>query len=303
MVLGNETHQAGSLVAPDRLRFDFTSLDALGSDGLDRVTEIANSIPLRNIRVVAETMPYADALEDGAMALFGEKYGDVVRVVKIGDYSAELCGGTHVSATGEIGPIVVLAESSIGSGVRRIEALTGDAAVKHLLRAHLVTAELSRTLHAPVEGLLDEVRGLNSQIRERDRTIEQLRLSLATTDIESLVEQSVSVDGAQVLATRVPAQDRETMLQIGDRLRDKLKSGVIVLASEIDAQPALLAMVTKDQVGRGLSAGKLIQEIAPIVGGRGGGRPELAQGGGTDVSKLDDALASVATIVKRQVSG
>ncbi|HYI14159.1 MAG TPA: alanine--tRNA ligase, partial [Thermomicrobiales bacterium] len=129
MVLGNETHQAGSLVAPDRLRFDFTSLDALGADGLDRVTEIANGVPLRNIPVVAETMPYADAVEDGAMALFGEKYGDVVRVVKIGDYSAELCGGTHVSSTGEIGPIVVLAESSIGSGVRRIEALTGDAAV------------------------------------------------------------------------------------------------------------------------------------------------------------------------------
>jgi alanyl-tRNA synthetase len=303
IVLGDETHQAGSLVAPDRLRFDFTSLDALGADGLDRVTEIANRIPLQNIPVVAETMPYADALEDGAMALFGEKYGDVVRVVKIGYYSAELCGGTHVSATGEIGPIVVLAESSIGSGVRRIEALTGDAAVQHLLRAHLVTSELSRTLHAPVEGLLDEVRQLNSQIRERDRTIEQLRLEMATSDIDGLVGRAVSVDGTQVLATRVPAQDRETMLQIGDRLRDKLQSGVIVLASEIDAQPALLAMVTKDQVGRGLSAGNLIKEIAPIVGGRGGGRPELAQGGGSDASKLDEALATVATIVKRQVSG
>ena len=303
MVLGDETHQAGSLVASDRLRFDFTSLDALGADGLERVTQIANGVPIRNIPVVVETMPYADAIEDGAMALFGEKYGDVVRVVKIGDYSAELCGGTHVAATGEIGAIVVMAESSIGSGVRRIEALTGDAAIRHLLRAHLVTNELARALHAPVDGLLDEVRQLNIQIRERDRTIEQLRLSLATSDIDGLVERSISVDGTRVLATRVPAQDRETMLQIGDRLRDKLRSGVIVLASEIDAQPALLAMVTADQVGRGLSAGKLIQEIAPMVGGRGGGRPELAQGGGSDVSKLDEALASVATIVKRQVSG
>jgi alanyl-tRNA synthetase len=130
-----------------------------------------------------------------------------------------------------------------------------------------------------------------------------LRLSAATSNIDSLIDNAVSVDGTQVLATRVPAEDRETMLQIGDRLRDKLQSGVIVLASEIDAQPALLAMVTKDQVGRGLSARKLIQEIAPIVGGRGGGRPELAQGGGSDVSKLDEALATVATIVKRQVSG
>jgi alanyl-tRNA synthetase len=303
LVLGDETHQAGSLVAPDRLRFDFTSLDPLGTEGLERVTEIANSIPLQNIPVDAETMPFADAIEDGAMALFGEKYGDVVRVVKIGDYSAELCGGTHVGATGEIGPIVILAESSIGSGVRRIEALTGEAAVKHLLRAHLVTSDLARTLHAPVEDLLDEVRQLTSQIRERDRTIEQLRLEMATSDIDGLIERSVAVDGLTVLATRVPAPDRETMLQIGDRLRDKLQSGVIVLASEIDNQPALLAMVTKDQVGRGLSAGKLIQEIAPIVGGRGGGRPELAQGGGSDVSKLDEALATVPTIVKRQVSG
>ncbi|HEX5165756.1 MAG TPA: alanine--tRNA ligase [Thermomicrobiales bacterium] len=303
MVLGNETHQAGSLVAPDRLRFDFTSLDALGNGGLDRVTEIANAIPLQNIPVIAETMPYADAIEDGAMALFGEKYGDVVRVVKIGDYSAELCGGTHVSATGEIGPIVILAESSIGSGVRRIEAVTGDAAIRHLLRAHLVTSDLSRTLHAPVEGLLEEVRQLTAQLRERDRELEQLRLALATTDIDGLIQRSVSVDGANVLATRVPADDRETMLQIGDRLRDRMRSGVIVLASEIDSQPALLAMVTKDQVGRGLSAGKLIQEIAPIVGGRGGGRPELAQGGGSDASKLDEALASVVTIVKRQISG
>ncbi|MDQ3549302.1 MAG: alanine--tRNA ligase, partial [Chloroflexota bacterium] len=213
MVLGDETHQAGSLVAPDRLRFDFTSLDALGADGLERVTQIANGVPIRNIPVVVETMPYADAIKDGAMALFGEKYGDVVRVVKIGDYSAELCGGAHVSATGEIGPIVVMAESSIGSGVRRIEALTGDAAVRHLLRAHLVTNELARALHAPVDGLLDEVRQLNSQIRERDRTIEQLRLSLAMSDIDSLVARSISVDGTQVLATRVAAQDRETMLQ------------------------------------------------------------------------------------------
>ncbi len=303
IVLGNETHQAGSLVAPDRLRFDFTSVDALGSNGMDRVTEIANSLPLQNVPVVVETMPYADAIEDGAMALFGEKYGDVVRVVKLGDYSAELCGGTHVSATGEIGPIVILAESSIGSGIRRIEALTGDTAIRHLLYAHLITSELTKTLHASSDGLLEEVRTLQNQIRERDRTIEQLRLSLATSDIDSLIEQSISVDGTQVLATRVPAEDRETMLQIGDRLRDKLRSGVIVLACEIDSQPALLAMVTKDQVGRGLSAGSLIKEIAPIVGGRGGGRPELAQGGGTDASKLDDALATVATIVKRHVSG
>jgi alanyl-tRNA synthetase len=302
-VLGPETHQAGSLVAPDRLRFDFTSIDALGPDGLQRVTQIANSALLNDIEVSAESMPYPDALERGAMALFGEKYGDVVRVISIGDFSAELCGGTHVSRTGEIGPIVVLHEASIGSGVRRIEALTGETALEHLSRLHVIAGELSRALHAPVERIVDEVRDLQNSVRERERTIENLRLQLALTDIEGLASSAVAVDGTQVLATRVPAQDRDTMLQIGDRLRDKLKSGVLVLGSEIDGQPALIAMVTKDLVGRGLHAGKLIQEITPVVGGRGGGRPELAQGGGNDASRLDEALAAVQTIVKRQVTG
>jgi alanyl-tRNA synthetase len=301
-VLGDDTHQAGSLVAPDRLRFDFTSAEPLGPDGIERVRRIANRIPLQDIDVQAETMPYAEAIRRGAIALFGEKYGDLVRVVSIGDYSAELCGGTHVARTGEIGPIVVLSESSIGSGVRRIEALTGEAALDHLARSDTVTSELARALHVPVDGLLDEVRRLGSALRERDRTIERLELALATSDIDRLVEHAVQVDGTRVIAIRVPAQDRDTMLQIGDRLRDKLRSGVIVLATEIDAQPALVAMVTRDLVGRGVNAGKLIQEIAPIVGGRGGGRPDVAQGGGSDAARLDEALASVEAIVRRQVA-
>jgi alanyl-tRNA synthetase len=302
-VLGGDTHQAGSLVAPDRLRFDFTSAEPLGHDGIQRVTEIANHVLLDDIAVRAEQVPYDEAIERGAMALFGEKYGDVVRVVSIDDFSAELCGGTHVGRTGEIGPVVVLHEASIGSGVRRIEALTGEAALEHLGRLQSVTAELSRALHAPVDDLVEEVRRLQASLRERERTIEQLKLQMATSDLDQLVDRAIQVNGARVLATRVPAEDRDTMMQIGDRLRDKLQSGVIVLASEINQQPALLAMVTRDLVGRGLNAGKLIQEITPIVGGRGGGRPELAQGGGTDPSRLDEALASVESVVKRQVTG
>lgn len=302
-VVGDEAHQAGSLVAPDRLRFDFTSLEPLGQHGIERVTHIAASAVLADTDVVADSMPYDDAIERGAMALFGEKYGDIVRVVSIGDFSAELCGGTHVARTGEIGPIVVLNESSIGSGVRRIEAITGAAAVDYQLRVHTVVSELTRMLHAPVDGLLDEVRQLTSTLREKDRLIEQLRVEIASSDVEKLTQNAVSVDGTQVLAARVDAHDRDTMLQLGDRLRDKLHSGVLVLASEIDTQPALVAMVTKDLVERGLHAGRLMQEIAPIVGGRGGGRPELAQGGGNDASMLDEALAAVEHIVKRQFSG
>jgi alanyl-tRNA synthetase len=284
------------------LRFDFTSSEPLGTHGLQRITDISSDVLLRDIDVRTDTMPYDDAVALGAMALFGEKYGDVVRVVQIGDYSRELCGGTHVVHTSDIGPIVVLSEASVGSGVRRIEALTGDAAYRHLNRLQAVTADLTRTLHTSVDGLVDEVQQLQQALRERERTIDQLRVSLATSDLDSLLGRATSVDGVSVLATRVPASDRDTLLQIGDRLRDKLQSGVLVLGSVIEDKPALLAMVTKDLTSRGLSAGKLIQETAPIVGGRGGGRPELAQGGGTDATKLDEALAGVVPIVQRQIS-
>jgi alanyl-tRNA synthetase len=303
IVLGDDTHQAGSLVAPDRLRFDFTANSALGRDGIDRVAELANHVVIHDTPVNIEVMPYADAVESGAMALFGEKYGDVVRVVSVGDYSIELCGGTHVSRVGEIGPILVLSESSIGSGVRRIEALTGSEALRQLNRANAIANDLARELHVPVESVADEVRQLTTQLRERDRTIEQLRLQVATANIDGLIDSSLTVEGIRVIATRIPATNRDAMLQIGDRLRDKLGSGVIVLAAELEGQPALLAMVTKDLTGRGLAAGKLIGELAPIVGGRGGGRPELAQGGGTDITKIDEALGAVAEVVSRQVTG
>jgi alanyl-tRNA synthetase len=302
-VLGDETRQAGSLVAPDRLRFDFTSMEPLGQSGLERVTQLAAQAVIADTEVCADSMSYSEAIERGAMALFGEKYGDIVRVISIGDFSAELCGGTHVSRTGEIGPVVVLNEASIGSGIRRIEAITGAAAVEYQMRLHAVASELARLLHVPVDGLLGEVRQLSNSLREKDRVIDQLRVEVASSNVDALTQNAVSVDGTRVLATRVAAHDRDTMLQLGDRLRDRLRSGVLVLASEIDTEPALVAMVTRDLVDRGLHAGRLIQEIAPIIGGRGGGRPELAQGGGNDASRLDEALAAVEGIVRRQFSG
>lgn len=302
-VLGEGTQQAGSLVAPDRLRFDFTSHEPLGADGLRRVMEIANDEVLadKSVRVTYES--YDDAVGRGAMALFGEKYGDAVRVVEIPGYSVELCGGTHVVHTGEIGPIVILSESSIGSGVRRIEALTGDAALHYLFDLHRQATDLAHALRVPSNQIFKSVVELRQELRERDRQIEQLRLELALSDLDQLLSQTTQVNGTAVLATRLDVPDRDTMLRVGDRLRDRLQSGVIVLASAINDQPALLAMVTKDQTERGLHAGKIIQEIAPIVGGRGGGRPELAQGGGREIGKLDQALASVTDVVKKQVGG
>jgi alanyl-tRNA synthetase len=207
-----------------------------------------------------------------------------------------------VRHTGEIGPIVILSESSIGSGVRRIEALTGEAAIQHLLHLQRVTTDLARSLRTTVEDLPGAARGLQEALREREREIEQLRVQMATSDVDRLLAGAVQVDGTSVLAARVDARDRDTVMQVGDRLRDKLGSGVIVLGSIINEQPALVAMVTKDLVSRGLHAGKLVQEIAPVVGGRGGGRPDVAQGGGTDVTRLDQALAAVQEAVKRQVN-
>jgi alanyl-tRNA synthetase len=303
IVLGEDTHQAGSLVAPDRLRFDFTSVEPLGPSGVAHVAELSNAVVLDDRPIEIDLTSYEDALSRGAMALFGEKYGDVVRVVSIPGYSAELCGGAHVRHTGQIGPIVILSEASIGSGIRRIEALTGAAALRHIAQTQSIVSDISRTLRVPADALNDEVQRLQEQVRERDRALEQLRVQLATSDIDKLMTQAVEVDGTTVLALRIDASARDTLLQVGDRLRDKLRSGVVVLGGAIDAQPAIVAMVTGDLTARGLHAGKIIQDIAPIVGGRGGGRPELAQGGGNDISRLDEALARVPEVVKRQVNG
>ncbi|CAN5824115.1 alanine--tRNA ligase [soil metagenome] len=299
-VLGPDTQQAGSLVAPDRLRFDFTSHRALGQEGLASVTAIANREVLADKPVVSTQEPFDDAVERGAMALFGEKYGDVVRTIEVPGYSFELCGGTHVTRTGEIGPIVILSESSIGSGVRRIEALTGEPALDYLMETHRLAQNLARDLRAPVENIERAVLDLQETIREKEREIERLRLHDALSDIDLVLQQARQVGETSVVAFRTDAGDRDTMLQLGDRVRDRLRSGVIVLGGQISDQAALIAMVTPDQVERGVHAGKIIQSIAPIIGGRGGGRPEMAQGGGSDVDRIDEALAAVDGVIEQQ---
>jgi len=302
-VLGEHVQQAGSLVAPDRLRFDFTSLEPVGAAALREVQEIVNQQILADTPVQAEIKPYQEAIAEGAIALFGEKYGDTVRVITIPSFSKELCGGTHVTHTGEIGLFVITEESSVASGVRRVEALTGRAAAEYALRLQETSQRLVRDLHVPLEELPAQVAALQERLREREREIERLRVELASVQIGDLIEKAVTVDGTRVLAARVEAPNRDTLLQMGDRLRDKLASGVVVLGAVIDDRPALLAMVTRDLVQRGVDAGKLIREITPVVGGRGGGRPELAQGGGTDPSRLDAALETARSVVERQLTG
>ena len=302
MTLGEEVHQAGSLVAPDRLRFDFTALEPMTAQQALQVAEIVNQEIARNTPVATEVTDYKDAVAGGAMALFGEKYGDTVRVVKVPDFSAELCGGTHVSATGEIGPFVITSEGRVAAGVRRIEALTGDAAIERILTQQQVLENSARALRSTWSDLPAQIESQQERIRSLEREAERLRGQLASARAGDLLEQAVDVNGVRVLATRADVDGKDALRQMGDRLRDRLGSGVIVLGAVIEGRPSLLAMVTPDLIGRGIKAGDIVRETATIVDGRGGGRPELAEAGGKDPERLDDALAAVATIVARSAS-
>jgi len=299
IVLGDEVHQAGSLVAPDRLRFDFTSLDAVGASQLQRVAEIVNHEVVADSAVATAVTPYREAVASGAMALFGEKYGEVVRVVTVSDFSRELCGGTHVGRTGEIGPVVIVGEGSVAAGVRRIEALTGTVAIDRMLAQQRVLEETARDLRVSWSEVTAQVAAVQERTRGVERETERLRGQLAGSQVGTLLDAAVAVDGTRVLAVRVDAGSKDLLRQLGDRVRDRLDSGVIVLGTVIDGRPSLLSMVTPDLITRGVRAGDIVREAATIIEGRGGGRPELAEAGGKDAAKLDDALAAVAGIVQR----
>lgn len=302
LTLSEAVHQAGSLVAPDRLRFDFTALEPMSGQQALRVAEIVNQEIARNTPVNTEVRDYKDAVAGGAMALFGEKYGDTVRVVNVPGFSAELCGGTHVNATGDIGPFIITAEGSVAAGVRRIEALTGDAAIERILTQQQVLESSARALRSTWSDLPLQIESQQERIRSLERETERLRGQLASARAGDLLAQAVDVNGVRVLATRADVDGKDALRQMGDRLRDRLGSGVIVLGAVIEGRPSLLAMVTPDLIGRGIKAGDIVRETATIVDGRGGGRPELAEAGGKDPERLDDALAAVATIVARSAS-
>jgi alanyl-tRNA synthetase len=293
LVLGDEVHQAGSLVAPDRLRFDFTALDAIEPEQVRQIQEIVNLNVLADRPVETQEMAYTDAVSTGAMALFGEKYGSSVRVVQIDDFSKELCGGTHVKHTGEIGPFVVTSEGSVASGVRRIEALTGTAAVERMLGQQRLVENLGRDLRVTWTEVPSQVKALQDRSRQQEREIERLKGQLAGAQSGDLLSQARDVNGVKVLSARVTVTEKGELRQLGDRLRDSLQSGVIVLGTVVDDKPSLLAMVTPDLTGRGIRAGDIIRALAGHIDGRGGGRPELAEAGGKDASGLDAALGAV----------
>jgi alanyl-tRNA synthetase len=300
-VLGRHVQQKGSLVEPERLRFDFSHDRPVTADELRRVEAAVNEEVLRNDAADVRLMPYDEAVAAGAIALFGEKYGDRVRVLRFGDFSTELCGGTHVARTGDIGPVKVVAESGVAAGVRRIEALTGTGALAYLDAGERIVREVAGLLRAGRDEAVEKLSGLLERTRKLEREVDALKARLASGQGRDLATSAVSIGGVQVVATRIDAADAKALRATVDRLKDQLKSAVVVLGTVDEAGKVLLvAGVTSDLTMR-LKAGEIIGVVATRVGGRGGGRADFAQAGGADPAALDDALALVPGLVEQAV--
>ncbi|HTI37495.1 MAG TPA: alanine--tRNA ligase [Vicinamibacterales bacterium] len=299
-VLGTHVKQAGSLVAPDRLRFDFVHFSPLTREQIDRIERIVNVQIFRNTPVQTEVRSTEEAIASGAMALFGEKYGDQVRVVSVPGFSMELCGGTHVRATGDIGLFVVTQESGVAAGVRRVEALTGAGALAHYQQQRDALDGILGALNTGADQAVDGVHRLQSEVKRLTRDVEQLRMKAALGGDAGAGTggDTHEVKGVKVLARRVSGLEKGALRGLSDSLRDRLGSGVVIVASEIDGKVALVVSVTKDLISR-VQAGRVVKEIAPIVGGGGGGRPEFAEAGGKDPSKIDELLRKAPEAIER----
>jgi alanyl-tRNA synthetase len=298
-VLGEHVQQRGSLVAPHRLRFDFSHLKALTGKQIAEVNRIVNEKIRQNLKVYAEDVPYKKAMEEGVIALFDEKYGDVVRAVKIGEprISAELCGGTHVSATGEIGLFHIISESSIGAGLRRIEAVTGRGAEQYFAERLMDLEHIAKSLGTSPEEAGDKVSSLAGELEQERKQRLALERELAKKTAESLLAQAEVIKGVKVLVAKVPSARLEILREMSDLLRDKLKSAIVVLGTVYEDKPAFLAAVTPDLVAKGYDAGRIVKQVAGVTGGGGGGKPGLAQAGGKDKKKLDEALKLVKSLI------
>jgi alanyl-tRNA synthetase len=291
-VLGTHVKQAGSVVEPPRLRFDFTHYAAMDRAEIDEVEHIVNEQILRNSRVETRILPLEQAIATGAMALFGEKYGDQVRVVTVPDFSRELCGGTHVRRTGDIGVFKITGEGSISAGVRRIEAITGEAAVRQYQEATDRLRRLSELLRTSELELIAQVEGLLAREKALEHEKRQFQSQLAHVAAQELEHEARVVNGSRVLVTRTDSLDRPQMRELADTLRNKWKSAVVVLASVQDSSVSLVSAVTKDLTAK-VHAGKLASALAQAVGGKGGGRPDMAEGGGKDPAALPEALKRI----------
>ena len=289
-VLGDHVNQAGSLVTPDRLRFDFTHFSAMTQEQIEAVENEVNSKILANLPVNTKIMTVDEAKKSGATALFDEKYGDVVRVVSAGDYSSELCGGTHLSSTGEAGLIKILSESGISAGVRRIEALTGFNAINYYKEKEKYLKQAAEVAKSSTEDLIRKIESLFDELKTTRKELEEAKTKLINSNLDSIIANSRTVKGIKIIAAKMEGLDMNALRNTSDIIKNKIGSGVVILISDKDGKVNLIVSATKDAVEAGIHSGKIIKEAASACGGGGGGRPDMAQAGGKDPSGMDKAL-------------
>ncbi len=302
VVLGNHVEQAGSLVNADRLRFDFTHFSALTKEEITKVEAIVNEEIAKNLVIETKEMSIDDARKTGAKALFGEKYGDTVRVVSMGEFSKELCGGTHVNNTGVISVFKILSESGIAAGVRRIEAITAEGVFDYYKKQEEELHAAAKAAKCDVASLAKKIEAMQEELKAAHSENEKLKAKLANNSLGDIMSQVKEVNGIKVLAAKVPDADMNSLRNLGDQMKDKLGDSAILLASAFDGKVNLVAMATDAAMGKGAHAGNLIKEVAALVGGGGGGRPNMAQAGGKNPAGIDDAIAKAYTVLEGQLA-
>ena len=299
-ILGDHVKQSGSLVEEDRLRFDFTHFSPISPGEIEKIESLVNDAIRKNSKVNVDHLTKEEAINSGATALFGEKYGESVRVVSIDSFSKELCGGTHVESSGEIGLLKIISESGIAAGIRRIEAVSGAEAVSLFQKNEARLSAISDHLRCTSDEATSRIEKLLSRIKELEKEVGQLNAKLSLANLDSLVDNAQSINGIKVVTSQVTLDSAKTLREVGDKVRDKLGSGVAILGGVLNDKVSLLAIVSKDLTKK-IQAGKIVKEVAALVGGRGGGRPDMAQAGGTMPDKLPEALAAVTKIIEKNL--
>ncbi|CEN79476.1 alanine--tRNA ligase [Paraclostridium sordellii] len=300
-VLGEHVNQAGSLVTPERLRFDVTHFEAISKDELKIIEEKVNDMIFEALDITCENMSMTDASNKGATALFGEKYGDEVRVVSMGEYSIELCGGTHLTNTSQIGMFKILSEGGVAAGVRRIEAITGKEVYYFLNNKQNLINEVCTTVKAKEDNLTARVAHLLDETKSLTKELNEVKAKMSLQSADSILDSKVDINGVNIVTSKFEDMDMDTLRNTADTLRDKLASGVVVLANVAGGKINFVATATKDVVEKGVHAGNIVKEVAQIAGGKGGGRPNMAQAGAPDVNKVDEALNHAKDVLKSQV--
>lgn len=300
-VLGEHVNQSGSYVDAERLRFDFTNMSAISEEDLNRVEKIVNKKIMDTLDVDTKEMSLDEAKNSGAICLFDEKYAAKVRVVSVGNFSKELCGGTHVRNTGEIGIFKIVSETGVAAGIRRIEAVTGMAALEFIDNKNKILKDATKVLKCSEKDLVTRIEALGHELKDKEKEITELKSKLVQGAEDDIMNNLVEINGVKLVIASLKDIDGNSLRDLGDKIRNKLDIGVVVLASEIDGKVNLVVMATKSAVEKGVHCGKLIKEVAAVVGGGGGGRPDMAQAGGKNPSEIDNALEKAGKVLENLV--